>query len=390
MANPCHAVILGAGASGLLAALEAGRRGRRVVVLDHARQVAGKVLVSGGGHCNITHRDASPDHYHSQNPGFCAAALSRFTPDHILHLLDRHRIAYHEKKPGQVFCRGSAREVVTLLESQCRGHGVQFHLGLEILEVAGPRPFRVTTNGGVFTGQRLVVASGGLARPKLGASNLGYRLATQFGHGVIPARPGLVPLTLDAGVYARLLALAGVALPVAARCGEVVYHDDMLFTHRGLSGPAILQLSNHWQPGALVELDLLPGQRHRLLDRFAQRPRALCKNLLGEFLPRRLVEALCPPELAATPVHRLSQEAFAHALDTVSRLVLKPMGTEGYRTAEVTVGGVDTRALTPETLESTLIPGLHFVGEVVDVTGELGGYNLQWAWASGHGAGSIL
>ena len=388
------AIVIGAGAAGLLCALTAGRRGLRVLVVDHANKVGKKILMSGGGRCNFTNTGTTPANYLSANPHFCKSALARYTPWHFIELVERHGIAYHEKELGQLFCDESSKQIVAMLLAECAAAGVEIrtHCAIERVEHTDAGRFRLHTAQGRLETPSLVVATGGLSIPSMGASGFGYELARQFGHAVLPTRAGLVPLTLTGKHAERLHDLAGVALPVEARCNGASFRNFLLVTHRGISGPAILQISNYWQPGEDLRLDLLPGQDAEALLRewhHSRRDTEL-KTLLAEVLPKRFAQRLCEHWLASKPLRQYTPRE----LDGIAALLrdwpLVASGTEGYRTAEVTLGGVDTDGLSSSTMMSRHVPGLHFIGEVVDVTGWLGGYNFQWAWASGHAAGNAL
>ncbi|MCD6662994.1 MAG: NAD(P)/FAD-dependent oxidoreductase [Comamonas sp.] len=393
-ASHCDAVVIGAGAAGLMCALVASRRGLRVLVVDHANKVGKKILMSGGGRCNFTNTGTTPANYLSANPHFCKSALARYTPWHFIEMVERHGIAYHEKELGQLFCDESSRQIVAMLLAECADAGVEIrtHCAIERVEHTDAGRFRLDTVQGRFEAASLVVASGGLSIPSMGASGFGYQLAQQFGHAVLPTRAGLVPLTLSGKHAERLHDLAGVALPVEARCNGASFRNFMLVTHRGISGPAILQISNYWQPGDNLRLDLLPATDVDALLRDWQQSRrdAELKTLLAEVLPKRFAQRLCEHWLASKPLRQYTPRE----LDGIAALLrdwpLVASGTEGYRTAEVTLGGVDTDGLSSSTMMSRHVPGLHFIGEVVDVTGWLGGYNFQWAWASGHAAGQAL
>ena len=393
-ASHCDAVVIGAGAAGLMCALAASRRGLRVLVVDHANKVGKKILMSGGGRCNFTNTGTTPANYLSANPHFCKSALARYTPWHFIEMVERHGIAYHEKELGQLFCDESSRQIVAMLLAECADAGVEIrtHCAIKRVEHTDAGRFRLDTVQGRFEAASLVVASGGLSIPSMGASGFGYQLAQQFGHAVLPTRAGLVPLTLSGKHAERLHDLAGVALPVEARCNGASFRNFMLVTHRGISGPAILQISNYWQPGDDLRLDLFPATDVDALLRDWQQSRrdAELKTLLAEVLPKRFAQRLCEHWLASKPLRQYTPRE----LDGIAALLrdwpLVASGTEGYRTAEVTLGGVDTDGLSSSTMMSRHVPGLHFIGEVVDVTGWLGGYNFQWAWASGHAAGQAL
>ncbi|HDS1559568.1 BaiN/RdsA family NAD(P)/FAD-dependent oxidoreductase [Stenotrophomonas maltophilia] len=389
----CDVVVIGAGAAGLMTAITAGRRGRQVQVIDHANKIGKKILMSGGGRCNFTNTGTTPANFLSANPHFCKSALARYTPWHFIEMVERHAIAYHEKELGQLFCDVSSKQIVKMLVDECQSAGahIRTHCSVERIE-HGADGFRVHTTQGMFHCASLVVATGGLSIPSLGATGFGYEIARQFGHAVLPTRAGLVPLTLSGRHQERLADLSGVALPIEARCNGMQFQNSMLLTHRGVSGPAILQISSFWQPGDALELDLLPGQdAGQWLRRMKQeRPAAELRTVLAEALPKRLAQRLCEHWLPDRPVRQLDEPQLRQAAQLLGAFPLVASGTEGYRTAEVTLGGVDTADVSSSTMESKRVPGLHFVGEVLDVTGWLGGYNFQWAWASGHAAGSVV
>lgn len=388
------AIIIGAGAAGLMCAMTAGRRGLRVLVLDHANKVGKKILMSGGGRCNFTNTGTTPANYLSANPHFCKSALARYTPWQFIELVDRHGIAWHEKELGQLFCDESSRQIVAMLLADCDAVNVEIrtHCSIERVAHADDGNFRLHTAQGAFSAAALVVASGGLSIPSMGASGFGYQLARQFEHAVLPTRAGLVPLTLTGKHAEHMQALAGVALPVEARCNDATFRNFMLITHRGISGPAILQISSYWQPGDDLRLDLLPGIDlvARLGDWQQNRRDAELKTLLAEVLPKRFAQRLCEHWLINKPMRQYNVPELREMAALLSSWPLVANGTEGYRTAEVTLGGVDTDALSSTTMMSKRVPGLYFIGEVVDVTGWLGGYNFQWAWASGNAAGLAL
>jgi len=388
------AIVIGAGAAGLMCALTAGGRGLRVLVVEHANKVGKKILMSGGGRCNFTNTGATPANYLSANPHFCKSALARYTPWHFIELVDRHRIAWHEKAPGQLFCDVSSKLIVRMLLDECATAGVEVrtHCAVEQIDQADGGGFRLRTAQGSFAAPALVVASGGLSIPSLGASSFGYELARRFGHAVLPTRAGLVPLTLSGKHQERLADLSGVALEVEARCNGRGFREALLFTHRGVSGPAILQISSYWQPGDELRLDLLPGRDalEWLQAQQKQRPDAELKTVLAEALPRRFAQRLCEVWLPNRPMRQYDAPRLGEVAAVLCDWPLVASGTEGYRTAEVTLGGVDTDGVSSSTMQSRHVPGLHFIGEVLDVTGWLGGYNFQWAWASGHAAGEGL
>jgi len=389
------AVVVGAGAAGLFCAAQAGQRGLNVLLIDHAARVAEKIRISGGGRCNFTNRDTAPAHFLSENPHFCRSALARYTPADFIALLQSHRIAFHEKHKGQLFCDESSEEVIAMLLRECQlGEVTRWQpCKLQAMRRAG-EGFEVDTDRGGVSAAQVVIATGGLSIPKIGASDLGYRLAKQFGHRVVPTRPALAPLTFDAAQWAPFASLAGVALEVGVESGkEGRFVEDLLFTHRGLSGPAILQISSYWSPGEALTIDLAPGRSlaERLLAS-KQSSRRQLGNELGTLLPQRLAQAWLADDaaLAARPLPDVRDRDLQALAARLQRWQLTPSGTEGYRKAEVTAGGVDTRELSSQTMESKLCPGLHFIGEVVDVTGWLGGYNFQWAWASAAACAAAL
>ena len=388
------AVIIGAGAAGLHCAGIAGQLGLKLLLIDHAEKVAEKIRISGGGRCNFTNRDTTPANFLSANPHFCRSALARYTPQDFIELMQRHRIAFHEKHKGQLFCDGSSDEVIQMLLAECRLGGVAHWQPCMVGEIRhGADGFDIATDRGAVRARRLVIASGGLSIPKIGASDFGYRLARQFGHRIVETRPALVPLTFDAAEWAPFVPLAGLSLEASVQTGNGPargeFLEDLLFTHRGLSGPAVLQISSFWQPGTALGLDLAPGQDlAALLTQAKHTSRRKLGNELGELIPRRLADAWlsAQPALAASvadrPLADVRDRDLQQLASGLKQWLLRPSGTEGYRKAEVTAGGVDTRELSSSSLESRRVAGLHFIGEVVDVTGWLGGYNFQWAWAS--------
>ena len=379
-------IILGAGAAGLMCAIAAGRRGRRVLLLDHAEQAGAKILISGGGRCNFTNTGTDPQRFLSDNPHFCRSVLGRYTPQAFIALVQRHRIAFHEKTLGQLFCDGSARAIVAMLLAEADAAGVTIRLGHRITDASRADRFRVETDHGPFQAPALVLATGGLSIPKLGATGFAHDTARGFGLRLTAIRPGLVPLMFDGDALALMRPLAGVSLDSEVGIGSQRFRESLLFTHRGLSGPAILQISSYWREGPLT-VNLLPDQDAVgfLLDRKRTRPKAALATILAEVLPQRLAQALATPSegrIADLPDRDL--RALAARL---SAWTITPSGTEGYAKAEVTVGGVDTRDLSSRTMQANAVPGLFVIGEAVDVTGWLGGYNFQWAWASGWCAG---
>ena len=412
MANPAAArspagrsydvLIIGAGAAGMMCAAIAGQRGRRVLLVDHAGKLAEKIRISGGGRCNFTNRRVAAEHYLSRNPHFVRSALSRYTAADFIELVRHHGINFHERDWGQLFCDDSAQQIIDMLQAECDDVGVDWAMPATVLQVShtendakgGAERYIVDTSIGRFTAHSLVVATGGLSIPKIGASPLGYKLAEQFGLPIIAPRPALVPLTLPPETLSRLAPLAGISLEVEARCRGPVFREAALITHRGLSGPSILQVSNYWQAQAYqsedwepVTLDLLPGvdAEHWLLEHASDR--TLLANLLSERLPRRFAQAWCELHDWIKPMNEFRHAELRAIAATLSGWPLAPSGTQGYAKAEVTLGGVDTNALSSRTMEARACPGLYFIGEVMDVTGHLGGYNFQWAWSSGVACG---
>ena len=383
-------IIIGAGAAGLMCAIEAGKRGRRVLLLDHAENIGEKIRISGGGRCNFTNINAGPKHYLSDNPSFCISPLSRYRPRDFVALVEKHHIAYHEKALGQLFCDGPATQIVTMLLDECAEVGVRLESGVTVGKIdKSDGGFALETSMGPLSAPSLVIATGGLSIPKIGATSFGYDIARQFGLGVVTPRPALVPLTFTAERLDRFKNLSGVSADVEISCGKTRFREALLFTHRGLSGPAVLQISSFWTPGAEIKVDLAPD-----VDVFAAlkgaksaQPKQELHNILAGLLPRRLALAITEETQIDGRMADLPDKALKAVSGAVKDWRLVPDGTEGYRTAEVTAGGVDTKELSSKTLEATKVPGLYFIGEVVDVTGFLGGYNFQWAWASGHAAG---
>jgi len=383
-------IVLGGGAAGLLCAAEAGRRGRRVLVLERNAEVGRKILISGGGRCNFTNTETAPERFLSENPDFCRSALARYGPADFLAKLDAHGIAWHEKKLGQLFCDGSARQVVAMLVSECREAGVGIRCGAEVEEVRRKDGFVLATAAGALRCASLVVATGGLSIPKLGATDFAHRLARRCGLAVTETRPGLVPLRFAGEDHAFCAALTGLSVDAVVRCGEAAFREHVLFTHRGLSGPALLQVSSSWRPGDEIALDLLPDEAAAAVLADARaRGRGLVR-VLAERQPRRFAEAWAERYGPARPLAECSKAELAALAARLHAWTLRPSGSEGYAKAEVTVGGVDARELSSRTLECRRVPGLHFIGEAVDVTGWLGGYNFQWAWASGFAAGQAV
>ncbi len=392
------AVVVGAGAAGLHCAAMAGQRGLKVLLIDHAEKVAEKIRISGGGRCNFTNLDTTPANFLSANAHFCRSALARYTPADFITLVQRHRIAWHEKHKGQLFCDESSENIIAMLLRECEQGRVTRWQPCGVVAVRqSAAGFELDTDrGGVSAGQ-LVIATGGLSIPKIGATDFGYRIARQFGHALVETRPALVPLTFDPVSWAPFAALSGLSLEASIETGEgkarTAFLEDLLFTHRGLSGPAVLQISSFWRAGTHIRLDLAPGRDlNTELIQAKESSRRKLLNELTEMIPKRVAEAwLAPtPELADRTLPEQRDRDLAQLATRLQRWVLKPQATEGYRKAEVTAGGVDTRELSSQTMASQRVPGLHFIGEVVDVTGWLGGYNFQWAWASAAACATAL
>lgn len=384
-------VVIGAGAAGMMCAIEAGKRGRSVLVVDHAAAPGEKIRISGGGRCNFTNIHASPKNFLSQNPHFCISALSRYTQRDFIALVGRHGIAYHEKTLGQLFCDGSATQIIAMLVAEMKRHGAELRLAtsVERIERTGDG-FSLSLPGGTVRCASLVVACGGKSIPKMGATGFGYDVAAQFGLRVVETRPALVPLTFDQNTLARLKPLAGVAVDAAAvSCGKTRFEEAMLFTHRGISGPSILQISSYWREGDEIGISMLPGTDmfEALRQARAANGRQALQTALGAHLPKALAQSIAEEAGMPGNIADLSDKQLRRVAEMVNGWRIKPAGSEGYRTAEVTLGGVDTRDLDSRTMAARAVPGLYFIGEVVDVTGWLGGYNFQWAWSSGWCAG---
>jgi predicted Rossmann fold flavoprotein len=388
-------IVLGAGAAGMMCAIEAGKRGRSVLLLDHATKLAEKIRISGGGRCNFTNLHATPASYLSQNPHFCRSALARFTPQHFIALVEKHQIRYHEKKLGQLFCDGSSQQIIDMLRHECDAAGVQWQMPCRVRNVAcrsaGRSTFMLETDTGELCANSLVVATGGLSIPQIGSSSLGYRIAEQFGINVAPPRSGLVPLIFARDQLAQLSQLPGIALDAEVSCNGGRFRENMLITHRGLSGPAILQISSYWRPGLPLHINLLPDiDATAWLSEHRHSP-ALLSNVLTQHLPRRFAKAWIDAIVGDRdqPMNRYDDKSLKRIGGQLHNWQVTPDGTAGYRKAEVTLRGIDTRELSSRTMEAIKVPGLFFIGEVVDVTGHLGGFNFQWAWASGHAAGQF-
>ncbi len=374
----------------MMCAMESGKRGRRTLLVEHQDSVGKKIAISGGGRCNFTNVHAAPENYLSAQPDFCKSALARYTPWDFLALVEAHGLAYHEKKLGQQFCDESARGIIDLLLAECAAAHVEILTSCRVEEVRKTDRFEVKTNAGVFRADSLVIATGGLSFPKLGASDFGYRLARQFDLALTELRPGLVPLAFAAGECEELRALSGLSIPVLARHRGVEFAENLLFTHRGISGPAVLQISSFWREGETLHLDLLPDISAKDFVGTARAERTDLPTLLSRHWPRRFAEAWCARDFPTKPVSQWNAAELARAVEYLENWPLTFPATEGYAKAEVTLGGVDTRELSSKTMESRKVRGLFCIGEVVDVTGWLGGFNFQWAWASGHAAGQVV
>jgi predicted Rossmann fold flavoprotein len=385
-------IIIGAGAAGLFCAITAGQRGRRVLVLEHAERVGKKIAISGGGRCNFTNLHSNPESFLSANTHFCKSALARYTPTDFIRLVERHSIAYHEKKLGQLFCDGSSQQIIDMLLQECEAAGVEVRCGVEVLKINKPLDqfFELEMTEGSHHCTSLVIATGGISIPPLGATDFGYRVAKQFGLQLEQPRPALVPLTLPTDIQKRLTPLSGVSVDVLVSCNGNEFRENMLITHRGLSGPAILQISSYWRPGQSLRINLLP--EHDALELLTRRRGSEIElaNLLARHLPKRFARAWCELFSPSKPLKQYDSLELKRIAEQLQRLTITPAGTEGFKKAEVTAGGVSTGELSSQTMEAKRVPGLYFIGEVVDVTGHLGGHNFQWAWASAFAAGRAL
>jgi predicted Rossmann fold flavoprotein len=386
-------LIIGAGAAGLMCAIEAGKRGRSVLVLDHANKPGKKILMSGGGRCNFTNLDVSHEHFISHNPRFSRSALSRYTPAHFIDLVQKHRIPFHEKTLGQLFCDNKSKDILNMLLKECEVASANIQLNTSVNEIKQiDKGFLLNTTNGELACESLVVATGGLSIPTMGASPFGYKVAEQFGIKVWPTRAGLVPFTLHEPDKNRFESLPGISLDCAVRCNKKRFKEGMLFTHRGLSGPSMLQISSYWQPGDTLNINLLPDQHlfELLKTEKAQRPNTVLKTYLNQFFSKRQLAVWLNEDTADQTFQQFSDKKLQAIANSFQQWQIKPNGTEGYRTAEVTLGGVDCNTISSKTFETKDTPGLYFIGEVLDITGWLGGYNFQWAWASGVAAGGVV
>ena len=383
-------VIIGAGAAGLFCAIEAGKRGRKVLVIEHNAQVGRKIIISGGGRCNFTNLNTKAENFISNNPHFCKSALARYTPLDFVELVKKHRIEFYEKKLGQLFCRENSRQIVEMLLEECRKARVEIRLNCSVKDISKNEFFEIETNQGKFVSESFVIATGGLSIPHIGATDFGYRIAGQFGLKIIATKPALVPLVFQNGNLKSYKNLAGVSLDSVVSCGKESFRENILFTHRGLSGPAVLQISSYWTRGQAVEFDLLPTKNAVDILQNSRDSKKELANFLSEFLPNRFAEAFCQTTVASKPLKNYSEKEFANIAEKLHAWQVVFDETEGYKKAEVTLGGVSTDELSSKTMEAKRVKNLYFIGEVVDVTGWLGGYNFQWAWSSAFAAGQCV
>ena len=380
-------VIIGAGAAGLMCALETGKRGRSVIILDHNKKIGEKIRISGGGRCNFTNRNVTPSNFISQNPHFCKSALARFSPANFIALIEKHGIKYHEREHGQLFCNGSAEQIIQMLLKECRNANVEIQTGINIIKIDKEEAFELITNNSRHVASSLVIATGGLSIPKLGATNYGLKIAEQFGINIISPKPGSVPQTFHSKDFAPFKDLSGISIDAEVRCNKISFRENILLTHRGLSGPAILQISSYWNPGDSISANLIPGIDILSVLQEHHHSKKQLATILEQFLSARFVKAWLHHRGSSKPLNQYSLSELKELAGHLCDWQITPSGTEGYAKAEVTVGGIDTNELSSKTMESKKIPGLYFIGEVVDVTGWLGGYNFQWAWSSGWAAG---
>ena len=383
-------LIIGAGAAGMMCALTAAQRGRSVLLLDHSSRLAEKIRISGGGRCNFTNLNAKPENYLSQNPHFCRSALARFTPQHFIAMLDKHHLKYHEKTLGQLFCDDGSEAIITMLKAECDAAGVHWCMPCSVEKLERSDGYHVTTPRGQYHAASLVIATGGLSIPKIGATPFGYKVAEQFGVPMTKLKPGLVPLTFHPQEWAPYAELSGASLEAVVSFGKHSFRENLLFTHRGLSGPAILQISSYWEQGKPLSIDLLPDHNPREMFVQQRGSKMLLGNFLAQYLPKRLAEIVATQWLENRPLNQYAEKELRALADRLKAWQITPTGTLGYSKAEVTCGGVDTHALSSKTMECSDVPGLYFIGEVLDVTGQLGGYNFQWAWSSAYAAGQAV
>ena len=389
--EPWDVIVIGAGAAGMMCASQAGQRGRKVLLIDHGHKLAEKIRISGGGHCNFTNLYCGPDNFLSQNPHFCRSALARYTPQHFIALVERHGIRYHEKTLGQLFCDGSAQQIIALLRSECERGQVTWRMPCEVQAVSqNAEGFQIATTHGHYQSRALVMATGGLAVPAIGSTPMAYQIAEQFGLAVITPRPALVPLALEPETLTRFGDLSGLSLEVEVSCRKGRFRESLLFTHQGISGPVVLQISSYWQNGDFISIDLLPDKDAETWLRDHASGRVRIDNFLAEVLPRRFAQQWCAAHDLSKPLCQFTPPELRKIGETLGNWRIRPSGTLGYHKAEVTLGGVATEELSSRTMESKKVPGLYFIGEAVDVTGHLGGFNFQWAWASGNAAGQAV
>lgn len=387
MAIKFDVLIIGAGAAGLMCAIEAGKRGRKVLLIERSEKIGKKILISGGGRCNFTNKQISSKNFLSENQHFCKSALARYSQNDFIALVEKHGIAYHEKTLGQLFCDGSSREIVAMLETECTNAGAEIKVNCTVNTITKGESFFIQTSEDEYECNSLVIASGGLSIPKMGATNFGYKIAEQFDIDIVPPRAALVPLIWDEKERRTYSQLSGIGIPVKITCKKISFKEDLLFTHKGLSGPAILQISSYWNDGGEITIDLLQYvDIAKVFEKYRQEKLQLAA-ILSRYLPRRFVLSWCEANAPSKPMNQISDKALRSVADLIHHWKVIPAGTEGFEKAEVTSGGVDTKELSSKTMEAKKIPGLYFIGEVVDVTGWLGGYNFQWAWSSGWAAG---
>lgn len=383
-------IIIGAGAAGLMCAIEAGKRGRSVLLIEHAEKTGKKILISGGGRCNFTNRIVSSENFISENPHFCKSSLAGYTPDDLISLVESYNIRYHEKKLGQLFCDGNSGQILYMLESECRKANVEILTDCKVTSISDRDPFKIKTGLGDFSSGSLVIATGGISIPKMGATDFGYKTAEQFGIKLTDIRPALVPLVFNKEDRTVFGELSGISLDAEVKCNGKSFRENILFTHKGLSGPAILQISSYWKEGIRIVIDLLPGNNLYELLHENSKSRIELVNFISNFFPKRFAEVFCKRYFNSKPLNQFPQKELRLISDKFHEWEISPAGTEGFDKAEVTLGGVDTGELSSKTMESKRVKGLYFIGEVVDVTGWLGGYNFQWAWASGFAAGQCV
>jgi len=380
-------IVIGAGAAGLMCAIEAGKRGRKTLLLEHAEKIGKKILISGGGRCNFTNLTAQPGNFISDNPHFCKSALARYTPQDFITLIEKHGIKYHEKKLGQLFCDGSAKEIVNMLLKECEDAGVEINVNCSVTEIIKNEKFILKTNIGEYTSDSLIIATGGISIPQMGATDFGYKIAKQFGLKLTKILPGLVPFVIKDNPYSEL---SGISVDSIVSCGGISFRENILFTHKGLSGPAVLQTSNYWNEGEEIRIDLYPNGKLKELLIENKSSRAELVNFLSQYFTKRFSEIWCRINFPSKPLNRFSDKETETIAELIHNWKLVPDITEGFGKAEVTRGGINTDELSSKTMECKKVKGLYFIGEVVDVTGWLGGYNFQWAWASGFAAGQYV